>query len=163
MTEPESPKVSLQEVKLADLAIFFEQGKDPEAIRMAAFTARDPSDLGAFYEHWEKILANPELMIRSVLFKGQLVGHVESFPQFGRPSVGFWLGKEYWGQGLATAALAALLEIIDERPLYARAATDNAASIRVLQKNGFVISGEDKGFAFGRGQEVEEYIFTLEK
>jgi len=163
MIELERPKVSLQEVTLADLAIFFDQGKDPEAIHMAAFTARDPSDLGAFYEHWEKILANPEITIRSILFKGQLVGHIESFLQFGRPSVGFWLGKEYWGQGLATAALAALLETIDVRPLYARAAMDNGASIRVLQKNGFVISGKDNGFAYGRGQDVEEYIFTLEK
>lgn len=38
---------------------------------------------------------------------------------------------------------------------------DNIGSICVLQKCGFTITGEDKGFANGRNAEIEEYILTL--
>lgn len=71
------------------------------------------------------------------------------------------MGREFWGRGLATAALAQFLQIQTTRPLYARAAKDNVASIRVLQKCGFTICGQDKGFANGRLAEVEEYILKL--
>ena len=80
----------------------------------------------------------------------------------GHPEVSYWLGKEFWGKGIATAALRAFLEIVQERPMYARAASDNVASIRVLEKCGFVISGKGKGFANARGNEVEEYVLILE-
>lgn len=42
-----------------------------------------------------------------------------------------------------------------------RTAKDNLASLRVLQKCGFVITGEDQGFANARGAEIEEYVLTL--
>ncbi|MCB0242704.1 MAG: GNAT family N-acetyltransferase, partial [Anaerolineae bacterium] len=73
----------------------------------------------------------------------------------------YWLGREYWGKGIATRALAAFLEIITVRPLYARAAQDNIGSLMVLAKCGFVICGKDKGFATARGGETEEYVLRL--
>jgi RimJ/RimL family protein N-acetyltransferase len=79
----------------------------------------------------------------------------------GQPEVTYWIGKEYWGNGVATRALSAFLESARVRPLHARAAKDNVASLRVLEKCGFVITGEDKGFSNARGEEVEEFILTL--
>ena len=49
-----------------------------------------------------------------------------------------------------------------DRPIFARAATDNIGSLRVLQKCGFMIIGENKDFANGRGEETEEYILRLD-
>ena len=77
------------------------------------------------------------------------------------PEVSYWLGKEFWGKGIATWALGEFLEFDRSRPMYARVAKDNLASLRVLQKCGFVIQGEDKGFANAREQEVEEFILIL--
>jgi RimJ/RimL family protein N-acetyltransferase len=54
-----------------------------------------------------------------------------------------------------------LLSRVKVRPVYARAAKDNTASLRVLEKCGFKISGEDKGFSHARGKEVEEFILEL--
>jgi len=88
-------------------------------------------------------------------------GHVLRFDAAGHPEVSYWLGKDYWGQGIATRALAAFLCHVRERPLYARAARDNRASLRVLHKCGFTITGEDKGFSNACGVEIEEYILTL--
>ena len=47
------------------------------------------------------------------------------------------------------------------RPMYARVVKDNIASLRVLEKCGFTICGEGKGFAYARGEEVEEFILRL--
>lgn len=46
-------------------------------------------------------------------------------------------------------------------PLYARAAKDNLGSLKVLERCGFKITGEDSGYANARGKDVEEFIFTL--
>lgn len=102
-----------------------------------------------------------DLHLRPVL-EEQIDGHIVSFEQFGQPAVSYWLGQEYWGKGLATAALAAFLEELEVRPLYARAAKDNIASIRVLEKCGFTVIGEEKGFANARGKEIKEFILKLE-
>jgi hypothetical protein len=58
-------------------------------------------------------------------------------------------------------ALRIALDVGNSRPLYARAAKDNTASIRVLQKCGFKIISEDKGFSISRSEVVEEYILKL--
>lgn len=153
--------LSLREVADADLDIFFSQQLDPEANRMAAFTAKNPSDREAFLAHWAKICADPGITIRSILFEGRVAGYVLNHGWFGDPEITYWLGKEFWGKGVATRALAAFLRVQRLRPLYARAAKDNLASIRVLEKCGFTRCGKDKGFSNARGEEVEEAILVL--
>lgn len=154
-------QVELRDVQDSDLPIFFEQQLDPEANWMAAFTAKDPSDRAAFMAHWQKIRQDTSTINKTILLDGQVVGNISSFELFGQPSVGYWIGKPFWGRGVATSALARFLEHVQTRPLYARVAKDNVASIRVLQKCGFVVCGEDRGFANARGTEVEELILEL--
>lgn len=153
--------VQLREVAEADLPIFFEHQRDPDANHMAAFTARDPSDIDTFMAHWAKILADDTIIKRTILFEGRVAGNLVCFGWQGKREVGYWLGREYWGKGLATRALAEFLAVVTERPLYAAAAKDNAASIRVLEKCGFVITGYDRGFSNARGEEIEEVMLEL--
>jgi RimJ/RimL family protein N-acetyltransferase len=153
--------VVLRDVTEGDLPIFFEHQQDPDANHMAAFTAKDPADRDAFTAHWTKILGDDTITVKTILLDGRVVGHVLSFERFGKPEVSYWLGKEYWGKGIATQALSQFLGHVTVRPLYARAAKDNIASIRVLEKCGFTIYGEDKGFSNARGEKVEEYILKL--
>jgi RimJ/RimL family protein N-acetyltransferase len=129
---------------------------------MAAFTAKHPADRAAFDAHWRKVMDDPRIIIRTVLYRGEVAGYVLVHPWFGEPEIGYWLGKEFWGRGVATTALSAFLGIVMTRPLYARVAKDNIASRRVLEKCGFTISGEDKGFANARGAEVEEFILIID-
>lgn len=162
MTNPEQrPAIRLREVAAADLPIFFEQQLDPEAIRMAAFTAADPADRAAFDRHWARILADATIVNRTIEADGAVAGHIACFEEDGRREVSYWLGRQYWGRGIATQALAALLAQIAERPLHARVAKDNPASLRVLERCGFAVAGEDRGFANGRGAEVEEWLLVL--
>lgn len=162
-SSPESRErgTSLRDVKSSDVTIFFEQQLDPEANFMAAFTSENPYDRAAFDAHWQKILDDRTMLIKTVLYNGQVAGHIAIHSWFGQPEVTYWLGKSFWGQGIATEALYQLLLTVRPRPLFARAAVDNAASIRVLEKCGFTMCGHDKGFANARGEEVEEIVMKL--
>lgn len=155
------PIVELREIIDSDLPIFFQFQLDPEANRMAAFTAKDPSDEKAFYDHWAKIMADVSITRRTILFENQVAGSIMCHSWFGEPEVTYWIGKEFWGRGIATQALLRLLDEVETRPLHARAATDNIASIRVLEKCEFKITGHERGFANARGEEIEETIFIL--
>jgi RimJ/RimL family protein N-acetyltransferase len=152
----------LRKVVSDDLPIFFGYQLDPEANYMAAFTAKDPSNREAFMAHWRRILADETTNNQTILFNGQVAGSVSSYEEEGKPEVTYWIGKAYWGKGIATWALQEFLtEHNKTRPIYARVAKDNLGSRRVLEKCGFTIVGESKGFANARGQEIEEWLLEL--
>ena len=99
---------------------------------------------------------------RVVEIDGRVVGHIASFDLEGHREVTYWIGREDWGRGIATRALQEFLQLEATRPLYAGAASDNAASIRVLTKCGFLIVGKGRGFAHGRGEETDEVVLRLD-
>jgi RimJ/RimL family protein N-acetyltransferase len=152
-----SPQISLRDVIESDLPILFEHQLDPEATAMAAFPSRDKD---AFMAHWAKIMADRNVTLKTILFEGQVAGSLACFELLGEREVGYWVGKEYWGKGIAAQALAEFLVHVKTRPLYAHAAKHNIASRRVLEKCRFTLVGEDKYVNHG-GAEVEEFIFIL--
>jgi RimJ/RimL family protein N-acetyltransferase len=153
-------QILLRDVIADDLPIFYEQQLDPEANYMAAFTAKDPTDRAAFMHHWQKILTDESTTNKTILYGGQVAGSVSSYREekMEGPEVTYWLGKSYWGQGIATQALRALLDSVQVRPIFGRCAKDNLASRRVLEKCGFTVCGEGRGYANARGTEIEELI-----
>ncbi|WP_391118352.1 GNAT family N-acetyltransferase [Psychrobacillus sp. L3] len=153
--------IMLRNVIGDDLPIFFKHQQSSEANHMAAFTSKDPSDWDSFTTHWYKILTDKDIIKQTIIVENKVVGHISRFEQFGEPEVSFWIGKEYWGKEIATNALREFLNYVTIRPLYARAAKDNAGSLKVLEKCGFTITGEDSGFSNARGEDVEEFILTL--
>jgi RimJ/RimL family protein N-acetyltransferase len=155
-------ELTLRAVVEADLATFFQNQLDPEANQMAAFTAKDPTDQAAFTAHWHRILADTTGIIKTIVCDGQVAGSVASYEDEGKPEVTYWLGRAYWGQGLATWALQEFLAHHNQtRPIYARVAKDNLGSRRVLEKCGFKVIGETTGYANARGKEIEELILEL--
>jgi RimJ/RimL family protein N-acetyltransferase len=151
--------IQLRDVSEDDLPIFFEHQLDQEANQMAALTPRDEED---FIVHWAKILRDETVVKRTILFDESVAGSVVSFEPDGKREVGYWIGKEYWGKGIATTALSEFLRHVDARPLYAHVAKHNVASIRVLEKCGFTVSGQARAPANERGGEVDELILKLE-
>src|SRR5919106_2849319 len=122
--------VALRKVHDSDLPVFFRQMNDPEAVRMAAFTAKDPADRDAFDALWKRIRASDDVA-RTVLADGDVVGSAAVYGEPGEREVTYWIDRAYWGRGIATAALRDLLAEVPERPLYARAAADNEGSLCV--------------------------------
>ncbi|MEO7908349.1 MAG: GNAT family protein [Roseiflexaceae bacterium] len=158
MTTPAPSAILLRDVAADDLPIFFEQQLDPVATQMAAFPSRDRP---AFMAHWAKILVDTTVIAQTILFDRQVAGNIASFEISGAREVGYWIGSQYWGKGIATEALAAFLKHEQARPLYAHVAKHNRGSLRVLEKCGFVIIGQDSGEPDANGALVEEYMLKL--
>jgi RimJ/RimL family protein N-acetyltransferase len=152
------PVIALRPVADADLDALFEQMRDPESVWMAAFTSDDPDDRAAFDAHMARVRFSPGITHRAITCDGQLVGSVASFVVDGETEVTYWIDRAAWGRGIASRALDLLMDLVPARPLYARAASDNAGSLRVLQKCGFQVIGTENSFASGRDGEIEETI-----
>ena len=138
-----SPSVLLRKVRESDLQIFYEHQRDPEAVRMAAFPSRDRE---AFMAHWAKITRDETVIARTIVAGGIVAGNIVSFVRGDTREMGYWLGREFWGKGIATKALRLFLRWHTARPLYAGVATHNAASLRVLEKCGFALSHQEDDF-----------------
>ena len=132
--------VSLREVTDADVEIFYEFQRDPESVEMAAWPARDKA---AHEQHWARIRADETLVKRTISFGDEVAGNIGSWVQDDMRLIGYWIGRKYWGRGVATSGLQQFLELLTERPLYAFVAKNNTGSIRVLEKCGFQPQAEE--------------------
>jgi len=144
----------IRTVEPDDIAIFYDQQDDPVASEMAAFPVRDRS---AHEAHWAKILADDACIARTIVDGDLVVGNIGSFLADGERNIGYWIGRQYWGRGYATAAVAELVAEVGSRPLHAHVAEHNVGSIRVLAKCGFVAVGEEHA-----GDPVKEIILRLD-
>ena len=144
-----------------DLDAIFEMMRDREAIAMAAFTAQDPDDRAAFDAWIARHRADAHVQSFVVTENGGFAGTIAAFTVDGDREVTFWIARHAWGRGVATAALRLLISREPIRPLYARAAAHNTASIAVLQKVGFTEVSRNVDYAPGVGREIEEIVFTL--
>lgn len=154
-------QVTLRDVRDSDLPTFWAQMGDERARHMAAVTRGYHYDRAAFDAHWGKVRSDPAVIVRTLLADGEVAGHAAVFGPPGEREVTYWVDRGYWGRGVATAALVALLGLERTRPLQAHAAADNAGSIRVLQKCGFAITGRGRVFAQARGGEIDEVTLSL--
>ncbi len=145
-----------------DLAVLFEQWADPVAEHMAAFTAPDHMDQDAFERRWSRLRADETVINRAIVVDGGVAGTIGSWGDADDRELTYWIGRAYWGRGIATCALAAFLTVDPSRPLHARVASDNVASQRVLEKCGFRVVGTDRGFAHARAAEIDELVLRLD-
>src|SRR6476659_8175139 len=149
------PVIALRPIADADLDALFDQMRDPESVWMAAFTSDDPDDRSAFDAHMATVRFAPDTTTRAVTCDGELVGTVAAFVVDGETEVTYWIDRAAWGRGIASRALELLLDLVPSRPLHARAASDNVASLRVLQKAGFEVVGTEDSFAAARKGQIE--------
>ena len=151
-------RVRLRPVEAGDLPRMFDLQLDPDSNRMAV---TNPRTREAFDAHWAQALGDPGNTTRAVLLDGQMVGYVSCFPMDGEDHVGYWIDRAYWGMGIASRALCLVLWEVAKRPLVATAATSNGASLRVLQKCGFVVEEVRHAPATDRYPECEEAVLVL--
>ena len=150
--------IRLREVEDGDIHVFFEQQLDPVATHMAGFPSRGEDE---FHSHWHRVRTNENNILRTILFKRKVSGSIVSWEQDGKRQIGYWIGRKFWGKGIASRALAQFLVVVKVRPLYAYVAIHNPASIRVLVKNGFTTSAEDSQFDSTTNEKTEEVLFQL--
>lgn len=152
----------LRDMTEADFDVLFDIQDDDIAQHMAGFTSPDGGERDSYVAKCRKILADDKITNKVILVNDEIVGSVASFVVEGDTEVTYWIRRDLWGRGIATAALAELLREVTVRPLLARAAADNAGSASVLLRNGFTRVGEETSYAEARAAEITEYIYRLD-
>ena len=160
VSDNHADRVVLRDVQESDLPILFEHQNDPMANRMAAFPARAREE---FMAHWARILGDDTVIARIILLENVVAGNIVCFEQAGKRLIGYWIGTQFWGKGIATKALSEFLAEVGVRPLRALVAKHNLGSIRVLEKCGFIVSGKNMVPYGTEGKVIEELEFTLVK
>lgn len=78
--------------------------------------------------------------------------------------IGYWLGEQYWGKGIATEAVRQMTEYafyyFDLVRLYAEVFETNKASMRVLEKNGYYLEGVRRKAVFKNDVLMDDYIWV---
>lgn len=151
-------EVRIRPVASEDLPTLFEFQLDTESNQMAFTHPRSADDFDA---HWSKILNDPSVVARAIVADASLAGCISCFTCDGTDSIGYWIGKQFWGRGIATRALTLLLEEVRSRPLHSRVAVSNIASIRVLENCGFHEVRREWSPATERYVECEEIVMGL--
>jgi RimJ/RimL family protein N-acetyltransferase len=153
-----TPAVRLRSVEDRDLDVFFDHQADPQAAEMAAFPSRNKDQVA---EHWAKLRADDAKVVRTIVADGMVAGNIGSWQDNGQQLLGYWVGREFWGRGVATQALALFVDEVSIRPLYAHVAVHNVGSIRVLDKCGFWRDRLQEAKAPAPDDGIEEFIFVL--
>ncbi len=153
--------MTLREVRPEDLDAFFDHQQDERANIMSAFAPRNPADRGVFDYHWNQLLSDENTTVRTIDADGEAAGALICDEHDGVADLSFWTAQEYWGRGLTTAAVDEFLAEYTRRPVRAHVPSDNAGSIKVLTRRGFVVVGEEKVFSNARAEVVTEQIMEL--
>jgi RimJ/RimL family protein N-acetyltransferase len=125
--------------RLADIA------NDPAVPRWMTARFPHPYSLAAAQEWVGRAGAESPIDNFAIEVDGELAGGIGITPQGGEiagvAEFGYWLGRAYWGRGIATQAAAVVVTYAfaerQLRRLEAHVFAPNLASIRVLEKNGF--------------------------
>lgn len=152
----------LRDTTEEDIDLLFDIQDDDVAQHMAAFVNPDGLAREDYHAKWRTILAREDTTNKVIVLDGEVVGSVGAFVLHGNTEVTYWIRRDQWGRGIATAALAELLGEVTVRPVWASAAADNVGSATVLLRNGFTRVGEDTGYAAARGAEITETIYRLD-
>ncbi len=162
----ETSRLLLRPLTLADAPAISHYTSDPRVARMLD-NIPVPNPVVAV-EGWLMIQAalraqGGQNRLYAITFAGDLAGVIGARLEGGARAVGYWIGRPFWGQGIATEAARAVVEEASPAPAIAWHYADNLASARVLEKTGFVYTGAAAPrFCLARGEMVEARHMRLE-
>ena len=153
--------VALRPVEDGDLDALFGQMRDPEAVRMAAFTPEDPDDRNTFDAHMARVRSSPDITMRAVTCDGRLAGSIASFPAEGQAEVTYWIDRAAWGKGIATQARALLLSRFTGQRLTTLICSENTPDLLALTE--LIESGQvrpviDQTYSLSQAPEAIAYM-----
>ena len=78
--------------------------------------------------------------------------------------IGYWIGEPFWNQGIASEAICLLVDYIffhfDVVRVYAEVFSNNPASMRALEKNGFNLEAIHHKSIIKNGELLDDYCWV---
>lgn len=154
-----------------DLESLITHANDKEIARYLTDAFPYPYTLEAGQRFIQFASEGEPIHIFAIDVKGQAVGGIGIHPQSdimrNNAELGYWLGKEYHGHGIATRAVKQMVEFgfktYDITRIFARPFGSNLASQRVLEKSGFALEARIKGNIIKFGEVEDEIIYGIRK
>jgi ribosomal-protein-alanine N-acetyltransferase len=150
-------RIVLRELRPADAADLFVWRSDPVVQRYNSVPLQTVAEADALIDelrreyaaetaiHWAVTLHDEDRAIGLFGFVGWERGHR-------RADIGYDLRRDYWGQGIATEALAAMLRFgfgaMDLNRVEAQTIADNHESVRLLRRLGFQRDGLRRSYSW---------------
>ncbi len=111
---------------------------------------------------------NPSGIFLAIEFEGVVIGgiaiHRQNDVRRRTAEIGYWLSEPYWGHGIATEAVSALVPVayqsFDIVRLQAGIFSNNQASMRVLEKCGFQREAVHSNAFFKNGELLDEVMYV---
>jgi ribosomal-protein-alanine N-acetyltransferase len=130
-------------------AIFATYSSDPEAVRYMSFARHEKVSSTEWFvsmavHTWKTHGTGVYLAFVGDTLIGSTGLHVDTAGEPGHVSTGYILGRAFWGQGYATEACRAMIELArtrGDRRISSYCHRDHVASAHVLEKCGFVFQG----------------------
>ncbi len=169
----ETERLRLRQIEESDASSLMNYLTDPEVMEYYGL-APFQSIKDALNEiSWYQSIFKENTGIRwGITLKGEdeiigSCGFLNMSPQNYRTEVGYELSKQYWGKGIAGEALDAVLsygfESMNLQRIQALIEPPNVASIRLVEKHGFVREGLLRNFEFTGNKFDDLYMYALLK
>ncbi|PYI37211.1 N-acetyltransferase [Arthrobacter psychrolactophilus] len=169
-TYPAGPRIAFREFTPSDTAAVHEYASDPEVTRWSTWGPNTVEQTAAFVEHAAQAQLQPERSAYSLaaIVDQQLIASVGIWvtdPHDRNGELGYTVHRAHWGQGYASEAVQQLLRIgFDTLGLERITATchpENAASVRVLEKNRFTLEGRLRAHRIAHGTRRDSLLFSI--
>ncbi|MEO0067969.1 MAG: GNAT family protein [candidate division WOR-3 bacterium] len=167
----EIERLLLRKLKFEDAVDIFEYASAPEVTRLTIFdTHKEINDAQTFLQQAIARYEKKEALEFGIIFKpeSKLVG-TGGFSRLelvnGCGEVGYVLSRSYWGRGVATEALQAIIKFGFEKlklnRIQACCFEENIASARVMEKAGMKFEGLQRQRVFAKGRYGDVRIYAL--
>ena len=171
----ETDRIMLRHWQESDADVLYELAREPEVGERAGWPPHQSREESL--EIIRTVFNNPTVWAIVLKEAGQVVGAMGYGPSCdcslpsreGEPTVGYWVGKPYWGMGICTEALRLMIDHIRKTTtipsLISGHFTDNPASGRVMEKCGFIPTGEtvcDSKLYHGAGKPINVLRLTIQ-
>ena len=121
-------------------------------------------------EAWFRQISAPDAedwRIFAIILDGQAVGMIGFRNRYGEPSIGYWLGRPFWGRGYMSEAVEAAVGWFfanhEDGALHSGVFEDNPASRRIQEKLGFEIVGSEMEVCLATGEQRPELKTRLRR
>ncbi len=156
--------ICLRPITEADLQTLAQFLCDEDAIFMAG-AGSGSTDVSTHIQHFKKLMEDESISMAVIISGASVVGYIAAFMRGDEREITYWIGREYWGQGIASKAVKLFLPSLQEKyvgeQIFARVVKGNKASEHVLLKAGFKATQTDKFYSDIRSTEVTETIFCI--
>lgn len=162
-------KYKLRPWTFNDLESAFQNADSPDIYKF--MSDGFPNSIDKWKSFIDFTLKDDNILYLAIEINGQAVGGVGITPQEdiarNNAELGYWLGKDYWGQGIMTNVIKDIVGLAFDKftinRIYAKPFETNFASHRVLEKAGFILEARFKKTVIKNGELLDELFYAIRK